>query len=328
MWCMKALVVDRYGEPQEVLHPADIPVPLPGTGEIRIKVAAAGLGLPDVLLCRNTYAFSPPFPFTPGQEVSGVVTAVGEGATTNVGDRVMAVTAFYGGRGGFATEALALDNAAYPVADDISDTDAAVFAIPFHTAYIGLVQRARIKPGEVVLVHGGAGGTGSAAIQLAHALGAMVIACAGGQEKVQKCRDLGADVAIDHSSESFVDKVLAATDGRGADVIYDPVGGSCFEESLNCIAGEGRLLAIGFASGDWGQANTVKLLMKNCSVLGVFVGAYGPDVMLPAHHALLDLHRGGKIQAVVDRVIRFEEIPTALAQLAARQVQGKLVAAL
>ncbi|MGI9283878.1 MAG: NADPH:quinone oxidoreductase family protein [Pseudomonadales bacterium] len=325
---MKAWVVERYGEPREVMQQADVPVPQAGPGEIRIKVAAAGLGLPDVLLCRNTYAFSPPFPFTPGQEVSGVVTAAGEGATTRVGNRVMAVTAFYGGRGGFAAETLALDQAAYSVPDDMSDPQAAVFAIPFHTAYTGLVQRAKIKAGDVVLVHGGSGGTGSAAILLARALGATVIASAGGDEKVLKCRDLGANFVIDHLNESFVDQVLAVTEGRGADIIYDPVGGSCFEESLNCVASEGRLLAIGFASGDWGQANTAKVLMKNCSVLGVFVGAYGPDVMQPAHQSLLDLHRAGKIHSVVDRVVSFEEIPAALTELAARQVQGKLVATL
>lgn len=324
---MQAWTVKHYGEPQSVMQQEDIPVPEPGPGEIRIKVAAAGLGLPDVFLCRNTYAFSPPFPFTPGQEVAGVVTAVSEGATTKVGDRVMAVTAFYGGRGGFAAEALALDQAVYPVPDTMSDTDAAVFAIPFHTAHIGLVQRANIKAGDVVLVHGAAGGTGSAAIQLAHALGARVIACAGGAEKLRKCRDWGTDIVIDHRSESFVDKVLEATDGSGADIIYDPVGGSCFEESLNCIASEGRLLAVGFASGVWGQADTATAVMKNCSVMGVFVGAYGPDVMQPANQSLLDLHRAGKIRPVVDRVIGFEEIPSALTQLATRQVQGKLVAA-
>ena len=322
---MRAWQIHRNGEPEAALELADVPIPEPGPGRLRIRVGAAALGLPDVLMCRGTYAFDPPKPFTPGQEVSGIVTAAGPGARTPIGARVMAVTAFFEGHGGFAEEALALDDSAFEAPDTMSDAEAAAFSIPFHTAWVALVRRGQLEDGESLVVLGAAGGTGTAAILLGRALGARVIAVAGGAEKVTACRALGADVVIDHREVDFADAVREATGGRGADVVFDPVGGETFQHARRCIASEGRLLVVGFAGGDAGAAGLGDVVMKNYSVVGVFVGAYGRDVMSHGHEELIDLHREGRIRSVVGRQAAFEALPAALAELSARRSLGRTV---
>lgn len=323
---MRAWQVTKRGEPRAAIRIADLPVPEPNAGEVRIRVEAAALGLPDVFLCRGTYAFDPALPFTPGQEVSGVVTAVGAGAQTPLGARVMAVTAFFRGHGGFAEEALALDGATYRAPSEISWRDAAGFVIPYHTAYLGLVTRGRLTPGETLLVLGAAGGSGSAAIVLGRALGARVIAVAGGPAKGEACRALGADLVVDHREGDVAQAVREATGGRGADVIYDPVGGAMFDIATRCLASAGRLLAIGYASGAWHDASTARLVQRNASVVGVYVGAYAKPFLSEVHETLLGHWGRREIRSTACEPISFEGIGEALEDIAARRTTGKVVA--
>ncbi|MEE8166854.1 MAG: NADPH:quinone oxidoreductase family protein, partial [Myxococcota bacterium] len=260
---MRAWQTTKTGRPMEVLslnEDARPPEPTPGT--VHLEVIAAGIGLPDAFMCQGSYALTPStHPFTQGQEVVGRVLGWGEGVEgRKVGDRVMAVTSFFTGDGSFAEQCLALDDFCLPAPDGMSDAECAGFLIPFHTAYIALARRGKVEAGETLLVIGGAGGTGQAAMQIGKALGARVIATAGGPEKAEFCRSLGADHVVDYRSEDIAEGVNAATDGRGADVIYDPVGGEAFVSATQCIAHEGRILAIGFASGSWGKVDTSHLV--------------------------------------------------------------------
>lgn len=323
---MQAWQVTGAGSPAEVIALGTREVPQPGPGELQIEVAAAGMGLPDVLMCKGEYAYSPALPFTPGQEVVGVITAAGEGAASDaIGRRVMGVTAFYSGNGGYAEYCLAPEFAVYPVPDGMSDAEAAAFGIPYHTAWVGLKWRADLKQGEVVLVHGGAGGTGSAAIQLGAALGARVIATAGSDDRLEYCKSLGADHGINYREADFAAAVLECTDGRGADIVYDPVGGEVFERSVSCIASGGRLLAVGFACGRWGVADTRELVMRNGSVMGVFVGAYDHDQRLDCHAELARLYAAGRITVPLAAAIGFDEVGDYLCRLERREIEGKVV---
>jgi NADPH2:quinone reductase len=324
---MRAWQVVEYGEPKEVMVLGEKAVPEPGLGEVRILVKATALGLPDVFMCRGTYAFSPAIPFTPGQEVVGVVTAAGEGVDLAVGSRVIAVTSFIQGNGSFAEQALAPISATYPIPDEMPDEDAAAFLIPFQTAHIALARRGQLTQGETLLVHGGAGGVGSAAIQVGRALGAKVIATATGPERVKACLELGATVAIDLGAEDFPDVVNEATEGRGANVIFDPVGGDVFIQSFRCIANEGRMLAIGYSSGSWKNAATGAVVFKNCSVVGVLAAMYDKDFLDRTHQELLKLYAEVKIRPVT-RSVEFADIPSALTDLADRKVIGRVVAVL
>lgn len=323
---MKAWQVTGQGEPSQVIHRAETELGPIGPGELHVKVAASAIGFPDVLMCRGTYPLTPPLPFTPGQEFVGMVTAVGPGVSLPVGARVMGVAAFMIGQGAFAEHCKTYESMIFPVETDIDDANAAAFTIAYHTAYIGLVRRAKLVAGETVLVHGGAGGTGFAAIQLAKALGARVIATAGGAEKVAYCRELGADIAIDYNSLDFSAEVNKETGGRGVDVVFDPVGGEIFENSINCLAHEGRLLPIGFACGRWGEISPALLVFKNASIVGTLAGGFDRDFMVSMHRELLDLHARGRISVAIDRRIGFDEIGAGLQALADRQVRGRIVA--
>lgn len=303
----------------------EVEPPEPGPGQVRIAVEAAGLGLPDVMMCRNVYAFEPPLPATLGQEVVGRVTAVGPGCETPVGARVMAVTTFFLGHGGLADEALALDASSHAAPDDLPAEQAAGFVIPYHTAWIGLVTRGRLQAGETLLVLGAAGGSGGTALQLGKALGARVVAVAGGAEKARACRELGADHVIDHRAEPLAEALATAAGEHGFDVVYDPVGGDACKAALPHLASEGRLLAIGYASGAWHDASTRLLVARNASLLGVYVGAYAKPALTRVHEALLDHHRRGDIRVPVERVVPFAETARALQALADREVSGKLV---
>jgi len=322
---MKAWQVTKFGSPKEVLVLADKALPAVGPGGIRIQVAAAALSLPDVMMCRGVYEFKPDVPFTPGQEICGRILEVGEGVSWSVGQRVMGVTCFFLGHGGLAQECLSMDGMVYSVPEGLSDVEAAAFGISYQTAWVGLVLRGRLQAGETLLVSGAAGGSGSAAVQLGHALGARVIAVAGGTNKAKSCRELGADEVIDHRKHDFVAEVNRLTEGRGADVIFEPVGGELFKRSVGCLANAGRLLAVGFACGEWGEADTHDLVLKNASVLGVFVGAYGPQQRMEIHEELTYLVEQGRVAPLVQEVVPFDAVPQALSKLQSRQVIGKLV---
>jgi len=323
---MRAWQVRRRGEPRDALDCVEVPPPEPGPGQIRMRVLAAGVGLPDVYMCRGSYALTPELPFTPGQELVGIVSALGQGAQARVGERRMATSAFHFRHGSFAEQCLALDDFAQPVPDEMSDAEAAGFMIPYHTAWVGLVQRARLAAGETLLVLGAAGGSGSTALQLGKALGARVIATAGGAEKVAFCRKLGADLVIDYRSQEIAKGVLEANGGKGVDVVYDPVGGQAFTAATRCIAHEGRILAVGFGSGSWGQVVTPHLVTRSYSVLGVMPGAgYDRAFKQRAHAELLAHWKAGRLHVPLHRVFSFEDVPTAVEEVAAGKMMGKVV---
>jgi NADPH2:quinone reductase len=243
-----------------------------------------------------------------------------------VGERVMAVSGFFLGRGGFAEEAFALDDFCFPVPAELPVAEAAAFLIPYHTAWIGLVERAALQSGETLLVTGGAGGTGSAAIQLGRALGARVLATARGEERRAFCRSLGAERAFDPGAGLEGD-VRDATGGRGADVVYDTVGGETFEAATRCIAHAGRMLLIGFASGRWGRLDPAHMVQQNYSVLGVIPSGYGRDTRQRAQDALLAHHRRGTLRVPLAELVPFERLPHALERVARGAVLGKLALA-
>ena len=298
--------------------------PIPGDGEIRLRVTGAAIGMPDAFMCQSTYALTPPLPFVPGQEVCGVVDAVGPDVDVSPGTRLMAVTSFTDGRGGFAESTIVRAVSAFRVPADMSDVDAAGFRIGFSTAWIGLVRRGALREGEWLLVLGAAGGSGATAVQLGRALGARVIAVASGADKVAFCRRMGADVVIDRSVESVVDAVRAVTEGHGADVIYDPVGGEPAEASLRCIAPFGRLLAVGFASGRWIKVDTVHAVRHNYSLVGVYAGGFTRQESEADHEALLALAAQGKLTSFA-HTAPFAELPDAVEAVANGTVIGKTV---
>jgi len=322
---MKAWVVTKPGAPGDVVELVELPVPKPTQGTIRVRVLAAGVGLPDVLMCRGNYPFTPTHPFTPGQEACGIVTDCNGNGRFRLGQRVMGVTAFIEGHGGFAEEALLYDQNAFPVPDDMSDTEAAVFCIAYRTGYVALVIRGQMKAGETLLVHGASGGTGAAAIQIGKALGGRVIAVAHGRLKTEKCASFGADEVIDSSQEDFVARIHALTQGMGVDLVFDPVGGDIFHRSLSCLNFGGRLLAIGFASGAWGDASTQDLALSNRSVIGVLATVPSPAMSESMQNELYAMYQRGAIKPPVERTHRFEELPAALSDLDERRIIGRSV---
>jgi NADPH:quinone reductase len=322
---MRAWQVQAAGEPIEVLHRVELPRPDPGPGQIRVRVSAAGVGLPDVLMCRGTYPLTPPLPFTPGQEASGVVTAVGDGVTLAVGSRVMFVSLFFEGHGSFADECLAQEATAFPVPDGLTDAEAAGFWIPHLTAWTGLVERGQLAAGDWLAVLGAAGGSGIAAVQLGRALGARVIAVVGDDARAQFCLGLGAEVAINHRDGPLAPALRAASDGHGVDVIYDPVGGDLAEDAAGALARNGRLLAVGFASGRWPTLPAPNLVVTNTSVVGVLAAGQTPAELDEVHAALSRLIAEGRLRNAITATPGFDELPGALQGLADRRVLGKLV---
>ncbi len=322
---MRAWRVDRPGEPSQVLSLIDVPIPEPGAGQIRVRVTAAGIGLPDVLMCRHTYPLTPSGAFTPGQEVTGVVSAVGPGVDMALGTTVMSISSFLEGYGSFAEECLAPAESSFIVPSGLADVDAAGFWIPHLTAWIGLVDRARLEQGEWLAVLGAAGGSGIAAVQLGRALGARVIAVVSDEARAEFCRGLGADETINHRDGDLAGRMRQMTDGHGVDAVYDPAGGPVAEEAATALARHGRLLAVGFASGAWPRIETHHLVVTNTSLVGVFAGGYGRDELDAIHSELSNLVSSGRLQNAITTRVPFADLPTALQLLADRSVIGKMV---
>lgn len=325
---MKAWQVQSAGEPREVLHLVDLPLPEPGPGQLRVRVAAAGIGLPDVLMCRGVYPMTPALPFTPGQEVAGTVTAVGEGVQHAVGDQVMAVTSFIQGHGSFAEECLVDVTSAFLVPAGLSHAAAAGFWIPHLTAWVGLVDRGGLVAGDTLAVLGAAGGSGIAAIQLGKALGARTIAVVSDRAKADFATSLGADEVVvsgPGSSEPVAARLRELTGGNGVDLVYDPVGGAPAEDAARGLARGGRLLAVGFAAGDWPSISTIELVISNISLVGVFAGGYTPDELDDIHARLSALVADGSLRDAVCTQVGFDDLPTAVQALADRTVVGKQV---
>lgn len=321
---MRAIVVDRWMEPAE-LTVAESPEPVVGPGQLGVEVRAAGCNFFDILLVQGRYQVKPPFPFVPGGEVAGVVREVGAGVSGFApGDRVLAAVPI----GGYA-ERIALPAAfAHRMPEGMSFAEGAALPIVYPTSYAGLVLRAGLRSGETLLVHAAAGGVGLAAVQIGKALGARVLATAGGAGKVRVALEAGADEGIDYASEDFVERVKELTGGRGADVIYDSVGGDVFDRSLKCIAWNGRLLVIGFAGGTIPSVAANRILLKNIAVVGLHWGAYlkhEPARIPETYTALFQLYEEKKIRPVIYRAYPLEEASAALAALGSRQTYGKVV---
>jgi NADPH2:quinone reductase len=321
---MRAVSVDRWMEPSE-LAVSEVPEPEAGAGALKIEVRAAGCNFFDILLIQGKYQVKPPFPFIPGTEIGGVVREVGEGVEGFAeGDRVFASPGF----GGFAEVAVAPASGTYRLPADMSFAEGAALPIIYPTSYAGLVHRADLKPGEDLLVHAAAGGVGIAAVQIGKALGARVIATAGGADKLAIARNQGADEVIDYREEDFAERVMALTGGKGADVIYDSVGGDVFDRSLKCIAWNGRLLVIGFASGRIPEVKANRILLKNIAITGLHWGAHlakDPARIPETFDALFELHAAGKIEPVIYKTYGLGEVSVALQDLASRKTYGKLI---
>jgi len=322
---MRAWQVRHAGEPIDVLEAVELDPPQPGPGQVRIRVTAAGIGLPDALMCRGTYPLTPPIPFIPGQEATGTVTAVGDGVDTPIGTRIMGVASFLDGSGSFAEECLVAADTAFDVPAGLTDVQAAGFWIPHLTGWIGLVERGGLKAGDWLAVLGAAGGSGIAAVQLGRALGARVVAVVGDEERAAFCQSLGAEATIDHREGAVAPALRALTAGHGVDLIYDPVGGTLAEDAATALARNGRLLAVGFASGTWPNVATLNLVMTNTSIVGVFAGGHTCAELDDVHGRLAGLVADGRLQNAVTAEVPFDDLPGALQRMADRSVVGKLV---
>ncbi|MQX35559.1 NADPH:quinone oxidoreductase family protein [Roseospira navarrensis] len=309
----------------KALRLEDIPPPPMIPGGVRIRVARAGLNFADSLITAGTYQEKPEPPFVPGFELAGTVIEVADDVSAvAVGDRVMAMPP----HGAFAEEAVVPEGAVWPLAEGMSMAAGAAFPIAYGTSHFGLFDRARLQPGEVVLVHGAAGGVGLTAVECAKAGGATVIATATGPEKLAIAARHGADHGIDSRAEDIRARVLELTGGRGADVVYDPVGGPLFDASLRCTAPDGRLLAVGFASGTVPQIPANRLLVKNLSVIGFYWGAYmriAPARVRSCMAELARWHDEGRLAPRVSAEFPLEDVVQAIDTLLGRGVTGKLV---
>jgi NADPH:quinone reductase len=323
---MKAMLCKAYGPP-ESLSLEEIDPPSLGRSELRIAVHACGVNFPDLLMIKGEYQFKPSFPFSPGAEVSGVVLEVGADVKGfSAGERVMAMT----GWNGFAEQVVAEAAKCSKIPTRMDFVTAAGFSMTYGTSYHALVQRAALKPGETLLVHGATGGVGTAAVEIGKLLGARVIATGGSDDKLAVIRDkYGIEDVINYrDGKGFKDKVKELTSGAGADVIYDPVGGDVFEQSLRCIAWNGRLLVVGFASGIIPEVRANLVLLKNCQIVGVFWGAFAvrePDVNADNFKKLFEHYEDGKLQPIVSQTYPLERAADALTALAERRVVGKTV---
>lgn len=288
-----------------------------------IKVHAAGVNFPDILFIEGEYQIKPPLPFVPGIEAVGTVTKVGENSRYSIGDRIVAT-----GIGAFAEQMIAIDKVAFKVPDDMNDVDAAAIRIVYETSYMAIKYRAHLQPDEVLLVHGGAGGIGTSAIQVGKALGATVIATATGERDIEVCFHTGADHVIDWKNEDIVSEVKRLTGGRGADVILDPVGGDAFDASTHCINFEGRLIVIGFASGRIPEIKAHMILNKNMSVTGFFWTNYlykRPDLVAKFQDEINDYYEAGKFHPVVSKALPMSALPDALDTITTHHAFGKMV---
>lgn len=326
---MKAWRVHELGEPIDVLTLDDVPDPRPGPGQLVVRVLGAAANFPDVLMCRGQYQVRPELPFTPGVELCGEVVQLGEGVTrVAVGQRVIGTTVLP--HGGFAELALMDQASTFPAPDALDDAQAASLHIGYQTGWFGLHRRAALQAGETLLVHAAAGGVGSAAVQLGKAAGARVIGVVGGPQKAEFARQLGADVVVDRHNEDFVPVVKAETDGRGADVVYDPVGGPTYQRSTRCVAFEGRIVVVGFAGGEIQSAALNHALVKNYSILGLHWGLYNrfdPAAVRACHDELTRLATAGAVRPLVSERLSLDEVRDGVQRLADGHTAGRVVCA-
>jgi len=313
----------------DALQWKELPTPEPGAGQVRIRIEAASLNFPDLLIVQNKYQMKPPLPFVPGSEYAGVVEAVGEGVKhLKPGQRVACLS----GTGGFGTHTLAPAALCMPLPEGFPAVDAAAFIMIYATSYHALMDRAQLKAGETVLILGAAGGVGTAAIQIAKAAGARVIAAASSDEKCALCTSLGADATINYAQHgpltSLRDEIKRLTEGKGPDVIYDPVGGDFAEPAFRSIAWRGRYLVVGFASGPIPSLPLNLALLKGASIVGVFWGDFAkrePQANAAMMQALAGMYAKGQVKPVIDQTLPMAELHKAYAIMGSRSVKGKLV---
>jgi NADPH2:quinone reductase len=322
---MKAIRVHQWCEPAD-LRIEEVEPPEIKDGEVLIRVRSSALNFPDLLLIAGKYQARPPFPFTPGLEIAGTIERIGSTVKGfEPGQRVMAQI----GLGGFAEYAAAPALNVHRLPDSMSDDEAASFGLVYQTAYFGIAYRGMLQKGETVLVHSAAGGVGLAAVQIARALGAgKIIATAGSNEKLDLIREHGADIALNYETDDFVEVVKRETGGRGADIIYDPVGGEIAERSARALAFEGRLVIIGFTSGSFSSFASNHILIKNYSVVGLHWGAYrqhNPAKIEQAWKELFALYEAGHLKPVIGGRYHMENIADAMHFLASRKATGKIV---
>ena len=324
---MQAWQITSLGEPADVMSLADVPSPAVQPGHLRVRVLAAALNFPDVLMARGHYQVRPDLPFTPGVEVCAEVLEVGQDVSQfGPGDRVVGTTAVP--HGGLAREALMPASGAFPAPASLADAEASALTIGYQTAYVGLVRRAGLQAGETLLVHAAAGGVGIAAVQVGKALGARVVAVVGSAAKAEVARGAGADVVVDRSSGDLVPALKEALGRSGADVVFDPVGGAAYEASTKVIAFEGRIVVVGFTSGTIPSPALNHALVKNYSILGLHWGLYlqrDHAVTAAAHDQLTEWATSGVIRPVVSQQVPFEEAPSALTRLGAGESTGRIV---
>ena len=321
---MRAVVCRELGGP-DALELADLPTPEPGACGVRIRVRAAGVNFADGLMLAGRYQEKPHLPFTPGLELAGEIEAVGAGVRgLTPGQRVLAIVS----HGAFAEQAVARADDVVLLPDDVDDVTAAGFAIAYGTAHGALRWRAGLHAGETLVVHGAGGGVGLTAVECGKAIGATVIATARGEEKLAVARAHGADHAVDSDDPDLKGRLRELTDGRGADVVYDPVGGAVFDASLRAIAWEGRIVAVGFASGQVPQVPANLLLVKNAAVLGFYWGSYrkhDPERLRDGLKELFAWHRAGRIRPHVSQTLPLARTAEAIRLLADRRAIGKIV---
>lgn len=324
---MRSWQVTGYGPPADVLELVEVEKPVASAHQVLVKVRGASLNFADFLMCRGEYQVRPEPPFTPGMELCGEVVAMGDGvAGLKVGDRIIGSAAMP--YGGFAEYATMDAGVIFPAPEALTDAEAAVMCLSYQTAWFALHRRAQIQQGETLLVHAASGGVGSAAVQLGKAAGALVIAVVGNAEKATFAKALGADIVVDRSLEDFVKVVRDATNGRGADVIFDPVGGPAYKGSTKCVAFEGRIVVIGFASGEIPAPTLNHALVKNYSIHGLYWGAYNmadPADVARSHDQIAALIASGQITPVVGEQVNFENLPEALERLGAGATMGRSV---
>ena len=309
----------------DALRWQELPTPVPKAGEVLVEIKAASLNFPDLLIVQNKYQFKPPLPFVPGSEFAGVVQAVGDGVTRlQVGQHIACLS----GTGGFATHTIAPADLCMPLPAGFPFVDAAAFIMIYATSHHALVDRAQLKAGETVLVLGAAGGVGTSAIQIAKAVGARVIAAASTDEKCALCTSIGADATINYSTQNLREAIKALTDGKGPDVIYDPVGGELTEPAFRSIGWRGRHLVVGFASGPTPSLPLNLPLLKGASIVGVFWGGYAktePQANAAMMAELVSWYAKGLIKPVIDSTMPMAELKAAYARMGSRGVKGKLV---
>jgi len=321
---MKAVLCKELGPPEKLVV-EEVPSPSPAKGQVVVSIKACGVNFPDTLIIQGKYQFKPEMPFSPGGEVAGIVKEVGEGVSKpKPGDRVIAFNTW----GGFAQEMVVDAERTIPMPPSMDFATASAFVLTYGTSYHALKDRAELKAGETLLVLGAAGGVGMAAIQLGKALGARVIAAASSDAKLMVCRENGADEAINYGTEDLRTRIKALTSGKGVDVVYDPVGGPYSEPALRDMAWKGRFLVVGFAAGDIPKVPLNLALLKGCSIVGVFWGAFTknePERNRENNWELMSLFEAGKIRPRIHATYPLERAAEALNEVVNKRVTGKVV---